>query len=64
MYLKLKDAVELTMPLRDRNGDIVAAVKTTMSTFKGETTDTSAARAGAIRTDLESRFNTLQDINQ
>jgi hypothetical protein len=64
MYLKSKNSVELTMPLRDRNGDIVAAVKTTMTTFPGETTDTSATRAIAVKNELESRLNTLQDINQ
>jgi hypothetical protein len=64
MYLKLHDSVELTMPLRDRNGDIVAAARITMTTFKGETTDTSATRAKTVKDELEARLNTLQDINE
>jgi len=64
MYLKLKDAVELTLPLRDRNGEIIAAVRITLPSFKGETTDTAATRATVIQQALESRLNTLQDVNQ
>ena len=64
LYLKLKDSVELTLPLRDRNGDIIAALKTTMTTFRGETTDTSVARATLVKNAVEERLNTLQDINE
>jgi hypothetical protein len=64
LYLKLKDSVELTLPLRDRNGDIIAALRTTMTTFRGETTDTSLTRATIIKKAVEEQLNTLQDINQ
>jgi hypothetical protein len=64
MYLKLTDSVELTLPLRDRNGDIVAALKTTMGTFRGETTDTALSRATIVKNEVEARLNTLQDINE
>jgi hypothetical protein len=64
MYLKLKDSVELTLPLRDRNGEIIAAMKVTLTSFKGETTDTAAGRASVIKKAMEERLNTLQEINQ
>jgi hypothetical protein len=63
MYLPQKDSVELTLPLRDRNGDIIAALKTTMTTFRGETTDTSVTRATTVKKAVEEQLNTLQDIN-
>jgi hypothetical protein len=60
-YLKDGHAVEVTLPLRDRNGDIAAAVKTRMETFPGETQDTAVARATIIRKAIEDRMATLAD---
>ncbi|MGD1085853.1 MAG: family 16 glycoside hydrolase [Verrucomicrobiota bacterium] len=64
MYLKLPDSVELTLPLRDRNGDIIAALRTTLPAFRGETTETAVARATAVKKAVEEQLNTLQDINE
>jgi len=62
-YLKDTRSVEITLPLRDRNGDVVAAVKIKMKTFRGETQSTAVTRAGLINKELESQLATLQDIN-
>ena len=63
-YLKQTDSVEVTQPLRDRNGDVIAALKTTMTTFRGETTATAVARATQIKKAVESSLATLQDPNE
>jgi hypothetical protein len=63
-YLKQTGYVEVTQPLRDRNGDVIAALKTTMTTFRGETSDTAVARATQIKLAVESGLAILQDINE
>lgn len=61
-YLKLKGAVEVSLPLRDRNGDVAAALKVRMKSFPGETQNTAVSRATAIKNAMEGRLNTLQNI--
>ncbi len=63
-FLKHDGKVEVTLPLRDRNGDVVAALRTTMKSFRGETQDTAIARALIVKNSLEAGLATLQDINQ
>jgi hypothetical protein len=63
-YLKQTNSVEVTQPLRDRNGDVIAALKTTMTTFTGETIETAVARATQIKKAVESGLAILQDINE
>jgi len=63
-FLKATSQIEVTLPLRDRNGDIIAAMRTTMRAFKGETRDTALSRATIIKKDLEARMATLQDISR
>ncbi len=62
-YLKLEKAVEITLPLRDRNGDIVAALKVKMKSFRGETQATAVTRAAIVKKAVEQQIETLQDIN-
>ena len=64
MYLKEKNSVELTLPLRDRNGDIIAAIQITLPSFRGETTDTAVTRATVVKKAVESRLDVLQDLNE
>jgi len=54
----------VTQPLRDRNGDVIAALKTTLTTFSGETTENAVARATQIKKAVESGLSILQDINE
>ncbi len=44
-YGKNQDSVTVTQPLRDKNGDPIAAVKVKMKTFKGQTEQNAVARA-------------------
>lgn len=63
-YLKDEKAVEVTMPLRDRNGEIVAALQTRMKTFPGETKETAISKATMIKLAIEKRLGTLQEVLQ
>jgi hypothetical protein len=62
-YLKDSGTVEITLPLRDRNGDIVAALAVKMKSFKGETQATAVTRAVLVKKAIEQQLETLQDIN-
>jgi hypothetical protein len=62
-YLKADGAVEITLPLRDRNGDIAAALKVKMKSFRGETQSTAVARATLVKKAVEEQIETMQDIN-
>ena len=62
-YLKADNTVEITMPLRDRNGDIVAALKVKLKSFRGETQANAVARATIVKKAVELQLNTMQDIN-
>jgi hypothetical protein len=62
-YLKETRFVEVTQPLRDRNGEVIAALKTTLTTFRGETQSDAVARATQIKKEVESGLAALQDIN-
>jgi len=62
-YLKESKSVEITLPLRDRNGDIVAALAVKMRSFKGETQSTAVARAVIVKKAFEVQIETMQDIN-
>jgi hypothetical protein len=63
-YLKTRHWVEVTMPLRDRNGEVMAAMKTRMDTFPGETQNTAVARALIVKTAIEKRMSAFEDISQ
>jgi hypothetical protein len=63
-YGKEKDCVSVVLPLRDRNGDPVAAVRVIMKTFAGQTEQNAFARAVPIVQDMQSRFSSLQDLVQ
>ena len=60
-YGKGKKLVEVTMPLRDRNGEIVAAARVIMQTFPGQTEQNALARALPVMKDLEARIQLLHD---
>ena len=62
-YLKAGKTVEITMPLRDRNGDIVAAIAVKMKVFPGETQATAVARATLVKNEFERQIATLSGLN-
>ncbi|HUD48089.1 MAG TPA: family 16 glycoside hydrolase [Candidatus Baltobacteraceae bacterium] len=61
-YLKTKGSVEVTLPLRDRNGDIAAALKVRFKSFPGETEATAVNRATVVKKVIEARIDTLQGM--
>jgi len=62
-YEKDEHDVAITLPLRDRNGDISGALKIKMKTFRGETQATAVSRATIVKKAVEEQVETLQDIN-
>jgi len=63
-YGKEKESVSVVLPLRDRNGDPVAAVRVIMKTFAGQTEQNAVARALPVVKEMQSRFSSLEDLVQ
>jgi hypothetical protein len=61
-YGKGKKSVTVTMPLRDRNGDTVAAARLVMSTFPGQTEKNAIERAAPIVREMQKRIHSLEDL--
>ena len=61
-YGKGKDWVAVTMPLRDRNGDPIAAVRVVMKTFPGQTEENAVVRAAPIVQEMQGQVQTLAEL--
>jgi hypothetical protein len=61
---KGKDSVTIMLPLRDRNGEVIAAVKVIMNTFLGQTEDNALARARPVARFMEDRLLTMNETLQ
>jgi hypothetical protein len=61
-YGKEKKSVSVVLPLRDRNGDPVAAVRVIMKSFAGQTEQNAMARAMPVVKEMQRRCNTRQDL--
>jgi hypothetical protein len=61
---KKAGTVTLTVPLRDRNGDSVAAIAVVLKTFPGETEETAAIRSQTIVRTIEPKVSSLEDLLQ
>ncbi len=59
---KEKDVVIVTLPLRDRNGEAVAAITVSMQAFYGQTEQNAIARALPILKLMESRIRSASDL--
>jgi hypothetical protein len=59
-----KGTVEFTLPLRDRNGDPMAAVRVALKSFLGETQDTALTRATKIVQDLQAQAASKEELMQ
>jgi hypothetical protein len=59
-----KGTVAVTMPLTDRNGDPVAAVRVQLKSFFGETEDTAVTRARLIVQQMQMQVASGQDLTQ
>jgi hypothetical protein len=63
-YGKEKGSVSVVVPLRDRNGDPVAAMRVIMKTFAGQTEQNAWARALPVVREMQGRVASLQDLVQ
>jgi hypothetical protein len=52
----------VTMPLRDRNGETVGAVRLSMTTFLGQTERNALARALPIVKSMEARIISAKEL--
>jgi Domain of Unknown Function (DUF1080) len=59
-----KGTVAVTLPLEDRNGDPIAAVRVQMDSFFGETQDTAILRARVIVQMMQAQIMSSQDLTQ
>lgn len=50
------------LPLRDRNGDTVAALRVTMKSFPGQTENNAIARATPINQEISARIQSAKDM--
>lgn len=61
-YGKERDVVTVSLPLRDRNGEAVAAITISMQSFYGQTEQNAIARALPIQKLMESRIRSVSDL--
>ena len=61
---KSPGVVAVTLALRDRNGDPIAAVRVRLKSFLGETQDNAVARATQIMHLMQAQVSTAQDLMQ
>jgi hypothetical protein len=61
-YGKENDTISVVMPLRDRNGDAMAAVRVMMKAFPGQTEENAIIRAAPIVKDIQARAHALDDL--
>jgi 3-keto-disaccharide hydrolase len=59
---KEKDVISVIMPLRDRNGDAMAAVRVVMKSFPGQTEENAIGRATPILREIQARVSALDDL--
>jgi hypothetical protein len=59
---KTKDQIDILVPLRDRNGEVAAAVKFALKPFPGETQDAAWGRCKAIQESMEDRMQGVNNL--
>jgi hypothetical protein len=59
-----KGTVTLTLPLRDRNGDPIAAVRVQLKSFLGETQDNALTRAMMIVRTIQDHISSKEELTQ
>ncbi len=61
-YGKGKETVAVVQPLRDRNGEPIAAVRVTMKSFPGQTEQSALQRALPMVKEMQARVRTLPEL--
>lgn len=64
MYLREKKQVTITLPLRDRNGEPVAAVRVTMERFPGQTQKNAIVRAQPVVANIQESILGLESLTE
>lgn len=59
-----KGTIAVTLPLRDRNGDPIAAVRVQLKSFLGETQDNALTRATMIIKDMQAQVTSKEELTQ
>jgi len=59
---KLKSGVVVTLPVHDRNGEVIAALRVEMKSFFGQTENNALARAVPIAKEMERRIVEARDL--
>jgi len=63
-YGKDKKSVTVVMPLRDRNGEPIAAVRLIMESFAGQTEQSALSRARPIVKEMQAQVQTLAELTE
>jgi hypothetical protein len=61
-YSRSQDTAAVTLPLRDRNGDPIAAVRVTMKRFAGQTQENALLRAQPIVRQMQARVLSREEL--
>ncbi|HEX7862383.1 MAG TPA: family 16 glycoside hydrolase [Verrucomicrobiae bacterium] len=61
-YGKIKTGIVVTLPVHDRNGDVIAALRVEMKSFPGQTESNALARATPIAKDIEFRIVDVKEL--
>lgn len=61
---KTKNEIDILLPLRDRNGEVTAAVKFQLKPFPGETQDAAWGRCKPIQEAMEDRMQGVNDLQE
>ena len=59
---KIETGVVVTLPVHDRNGEPVAALRVEMKSFPGQTESNAIARALPIAKDIESQLTGTREL--
>jgi len=63
-YAKSKETVSIILPLRDRNGEIIAALRVILKPFPGQTEKNALGRALPIAKEIEARLVSVKDLTR
>ena len=61
-HAKGKETISVTVPLHDRNGETVAALRVVMKPFPGQTEENAVARTIPIKKAIEAQIQTAKDL--
>lgn len=63
-FTRRNGLIELTLPLRDRNGEVAAVVKFTLKPFPGETQDAAWGRCKPMQSAMEDRMQGMSSLTE